>query len=183
MVSTTPYCVALPRLVNDEGSLLPMHGDGKFSVAMPNRLGRFVNSDDRQCFLLLASPEDSVELLEPSGAAPVPRVTRALQDRQRVHASHRPVPCMPRYRAPCELAPRQRSTLGGGVRQDLCRTRAGDSRPGIAEEVRVGECSLRLLLPCRLHAGCISAACDPMAQSRRCACIAWRWSGRCTRAE
>ena len=48
------------RLVDDEGSLLPTHGAGTFSGAMPNRLGGFVNSDDRQCLLLLASPEESV---------------------------------------------------------------------------------------------------------------------------
>ncbi len=54
------------------------------------------------------------------------------------------------------------------MRQDLCRTRAGFGRPGLAEEVRVGKGSLRLLLPCRLHAGCVVLArrCDPMAQSR-----------------
>jgi hypothetical protein len=143
LINGSAVSSALPALqrrllVDDEGSLLPRHGAGTFSGAMPNRLGRFVNSDDRQCLLLLASPEDSVELLEPSGAAPVPRVTRALQERaacpgqSSASAMHASIPRSMRARAARAKHTTRRNVTGpvpyeGGVR--LARTRPrGPSR-------------------------------------------------------
>ena len=63
--------------MDDEGSLLPTHGAGMFSAAVPDRLGSVDNSDDRRRLLLFAAPEEVVQRLKPSGAATEPR---ALQE-------------------------------------------------------------------------------------------------------
>ena len=137
--SAIPLAALERRLVDDEGTLLPTHGVGKFSGAMPDRLGGFVNSDDRQCFLLLASPEDSVELLEPSGAAPVPRVTRALHERaacprqSSAGAMHASIPRSMRARASAAQRTRRQSATGpvpheGGVRSARTRRRGRSRR-------------------------------------------------------
>ena len=64
--------------VYDGGSLLPTDGAGTFSIPMPDRLGGFDNSDGRRRLLLLTAPEEAVQALKPSGAAPE---SRALQER------------------------------------------------------------------------------------------------------
>ncbi len=120
--------------VCDEGSLLPTDGaDSTFGIPMPDRLGGFDNSDDRRRLLLLTAPEEAIQALKPSGAAPESRALqeRAARPRQSsacvVRLGTTPeacrasiAPCMP-VQAPTSAA--KHSTLGGGVCR-ACTARA-----------------------------------------------------------
>ena len=143
----------------DEGSLLPTDGAGTLSIPMPNWLGGFDDSDDCRRLLLLTAPEEAVQAVQPSGAAPE---SRALQERASTfHASHRQVTCdseAPQRHASLDPALhasasscRAAQHTGRRSVQGLYRKSAGCVRLGLADEVRVCE---RRLLACDLHAKC-----------------------------